>query len=82
MASKVGTIPFIRDDGREVTRLVVRCDCGLKVYCTGDINPCECARDYNLSGQVMAPRSHWGEETGETAADILRPIGDDEWGMD
>ncbi|HUU60093.1 MAG TPA: hypothetical protein VMZ50_11160 [Phycisphaerae bacterium] len=82
MATKVGTIPFIRDDGREVSRLVIRCDCGLKVYCTGNINACKCARDYSLSGQVMAPRSAWGEETGETAADILRPIQDHEWGMD
>jgi len=26
--------------------------------------------DYNFAGQFLAPRSHWGEETGETAGDI------------
>jgi hypothetical protein len=35
-------------------------------------NTCECGRDYNWGGQLLAPRSQWGEETGETAADILR----------
>lgn len=81
MATKVGTIPFIRDDGRTVTRIVIRCDCGLKVYCTGDVNPCECARDYNMSGQAMTPRNQWGEETGEHPADIAYPgrLPGDDW---
>lgn len=29
-------------------------------------NTCEhCNADYNSGGQLLAPRSHWGEETGE-----------------
>lgn len=80
MATKVGYVPYIRDDGREVKRLEIRCDCGLKLVCSHDVNECECARDYNLAGQEMAPRNLWGEETGETAGDILRSVGDDDWG--
>lgn len=49
-----------------------RCDCGLEVHLCGFTNTCECGRDFNMSGQELAPRSHWGQETGETAADILR----------
>ena len=82
MPSKVRRIDYTRDDGRQVKRLVIRCDCGLEVVCAQDVNECKCARDYNMSGQAMAPRNLWGEETGETAADILRGIGDDEWGVD
>ncbi len=31
-----------------------------------------CGADYNSSGQMLADRSQWGEETGESLADILR----------
>jgi len=30
-----------------------------------------CGADYNGSGQILAPRHLWGEETGETSADLL-----------
>jgi hypothetical protein len=40
----------------------------------GFTNTCPvCQADYNFGGQRLAPRSQWGEETGQTAADILRP---------
>ena len=46
--------------------------CGQEFYLDGFTNTCgECGADYNSSGQMLAPRSQWGEETGETAADIL-----------
>lgn len=56
---------------------VIACEqCGTHVelnlgdYCS----TCDkCGADYNLSGQRLAPRSQWGEETGETLADILGP---------
>ena len=32
---------------------------------------CDCGADYNWSGMRLAPRECWGEETGETAAEIL-----------
>lgn len=49
----------------------VRCECGLSVYLHGFTNTCECGRDYNMSGQELAHRSQWGEETGESLSDIL-----------
>jgi hypothetical protein len=55
-----------------------RCDCGALVVLEGFTNTCDgCGADYNSGGQRLAPRSQWGEETGETAADILR--GGDPW---
>jgi hypothetical protein len=51
---------------------VGRCDCGAEVVLDGFTCPCECGRDYNSSGQLLAHRSQWGEETGEELADILR----------
>jgi len=32
---------------------------------------CECGRDYNMSGQLLAPRAQWGEDTGESPSEIL-----------
>ena len=31
----------------------------------------KCGADYNGSGQLLAPREQWGEETGETLGDML-----------
>ena len=41
--------------------------CGRKVVLeTAWANECEgCGTEYNGSGQRLAPRSQWGEETGE-----------------
>ncbi|RKO65741.1 hypothetical protein [Desulfofundulus salinus] len=50
----------------------VRCDCGETVICDGFTNTCDrCGRDYNWNGTLLAPRSQWGEETGESEADIF-----------
>ena len=50
---------------------VIEC-CGEDLYCDGFTNTCEkCGRDYNWAGQALAPRSQWGEETGESLAEIL-----------
>lgn len=48
-----------------------RCECGQEVRCSGFTNTCDCGRDYNWAGQLLAPRSQWGEETGECLSDIL-----------
>lgn len=45
--------------------------CRKEVVLEGFTNTCECGLDYNSAGQQLAPRSQWGEETGETSADIL-----------
>ena len=42
-----------------------KCSCGLEVVLANFTNTCECGADYNSSGQMLACRSQWGEETGE-----------------
>lgn len=44
---------------------VGRCSCGRAVTLEGD-SSCRCGREYNAVGQELAPRSQWGEETGES----------------
>lgn len=48
------------------------CDCGEQVALSNFTNTCACGADYNSSGQLLAPRYQWGEETGESLSDILR----------
>lgn len=61
---------------RDVTKWVaglteVMC-CGEFVECYGFTNTCPtCSADFNMSGHQLAPRHLWGEETGESAADIM-----------
>jgi hypothetical protein len=43
-----------------------KCTCGRLVPFNHCTNTCDCGRDYNSSGQELAPRSQWGEETGES----------------
>lgn len=48
-----------------------QCACGQSVACKGFTNTCGgCGTQYNMSGQLLADPSQWGEETGETASDI------------
>lgn len=43
----------------------VRC-CGEWIACNAFTVTCDdCGADYNMSGHRLAPRSQWGEETGE-----------------
>lgn len=52
---------------------VIQCDgCKRHVTLHGFTNTCDCGADYNSSGQRLAPREQWGEETGEPLADILQ----------
>lgn len=45
----------------------IECDCGSTVPLFSSwANQCECGIEYNGFGQRLAPRSQWGEETGET----------------
>ena len=44
--------------------------CGCEVVLDSWTNTCDCGIDYNGSGQQLAPRRFWGEETGETFADL------------
>lgn len=47
---------------------VFRCDCGRRLLMESAWSTeCRaCGREYNGSGQLLAPRSQWGEETGES----------------
>lgn len=54
-------------------------DCGRVVELRGFTNTCECGADYNMSGQKLAPREQWGEETGEHPADIVNLTGKEPW---
>ena len=58
------------------------CDCGVTIYLHNSlVNSCErCNREYNASGQLLARREQWGDDTGESVSDILRgnlPMGGD-----
>ena len=41
------------------------CECGIHIELDGDTVCHKCEREYNSSGQLLAPRSQWGEETSE-----------------
>lgn len=51
--------------------IIIEC-CGEDLECSKFTNTCPlCYKDYNFAGKLLAPRSQWGEETGESVADIL-----------
>lgn len=58
--------------GKIIDAAVWKCDCGEELECFEFTNTCDkCGADYNSAGQRLAPRSQWGEETGESLSDIL-----------
>lgn len=59
---------------------VTHCQCGEKVIGGGFTNTCDkCGADYGGNGELLAPRSQWGAETGETYEQIKdvddKPVG-------
>lgn len=66
---------------KTVQRSVYACECGEEVLCSRNTNTCECGRDYNMSGQQLADRSQWGEETGESPVDVYNGM-DGAWRED
>lgn len=50
------------------------CECGGRVYLQMSLtNTCDgCGREYNSSGQLLAPRNQWGWDTGESEAEIMQ----------
>lgn len=53
------------------------CDCGAFLPWPGfgrDYTCDKCHREYNSGGSLLAPRSQWGEETGETSADYFQGL--------
>ena len=58
---------------------VIQC-CGANLECPNFTNTCpKCGADYNWAGQGLAPRSQWGEETGEHPSECVGPFYDDRW---
>jgi len=57
--------------GRKIQNAVIECvDCGSPVELFNAFTiTCDCGADYNWAGQRLAPRSQWGEETGESWED-------------
>ncbi len=47
---------------------IIECECKAQIQLWDSwANGCDqCGREYNGSGQELAPREFWGEETGET----------------
>lgn len=64
-----GVVPYVISVQHDT---VILCACGKPLELSdGFLNTCSCGRDYNGAGQLLAPRHQWGEETGETLADIF-----------
>lgn len=51
-------------------------ECGEEVELRNFTNTCDCGADYNMSGQQLAPRECWGEETGESWVDVINADSD------
>lgn len=43
----------------------IKCSCGEEVNCISFTNTCDCGKDYNFAGDLLADRSQWGYDTGE-----------------
>lgn len=66
--------------GHDIEPGLMKCDCGRthEIWDHHDITCEKCGRSYNSAGQQLAHPSQWGEETGETAGDYWRGVGDPE----
>lgn len=49
---------------RNPKKITCRCGANLTLW-SAWANTCRCGLEYNGCGQLLAPRSQWGEETGE-----------------
>jgi len=66
------TGPRLQKNTRRVTNHAVGlCSCGRKLTLASFTNSCRCGREYNQSGQKLAPRGQWGDDTGESVSEIL-----------
>ncbi len=70
--------PDFNDLGIQVERwsfwdpTIIRCQCGAQVSLESTwLNACDCGRDYDSVGNLLAPRCQWGEETGEHWCDVV-----------
>jgi len=52
---------IVRHEHHYTEFAVGKCQCGKKVTLYGFTNTCECGKDYNWNGQLLAPRALWEE---------------------
>lgn len=71
--TKVHFVKISHDKWTYTWPRIIRCRCGEEVVLRHHFtNTCdECGRDFDGSGNELAPRSQWGEETGEHYTDIV-----------
>lgn len=62
---------IVEDITYKIIPAIGKCECGGEVMLSGFTNTCKCGADYNSSGQRLASREQWGEETGESLSEIL-----------
>jgi len=70
---------FDRDPEGDRSCSEVACKCGEKILCEAYTNTCDCGVDYGMDGGKLAPRSQWGEETGENYIDVLAVGRGEDW---
>ncbi len=60
---------------------LMECECGHQIEIPDhhDVRCERCRREYNSAGTLLAHRSQWGEETGETAADYYQGIAEGDY---
>ena len=68
---KVNAPEFKKWEHHYTEPTIGKCDCGCEVMLDRFTNTCDCGLDYNMSGQLLAHRSQWGEETGESYCDLM-----------
>ena len=78
MAERLGRVEIFNGI-KTVSRTQIRCECGEELVCQYNTNTCECGREYNMSGQQLASRSQWGQETGEHPVDVARQMDEETW---
>jgi hypothetical protein len=66
------------ETNRTLENALGRCVCGVIVELGHFTCTCDCGREYNWNGTELAPREQWGEETGESEADIMGPMSREE----
>ena len=78
--AKINFVEDPKQPGR-VLRLLT-CDCGTKfiIWDWFEEQCPNCRQLYNGAGQKLAPKQCWGEETGETLADIYAAYDPEEIG--
>jgi len=68
----VGPAVFEKDEWQYWQDAIGKCECGREVVLYNQFyNSCDCGALYNNFGQRLAPIEQWGEETGESLADMM-----------